>query len=188
MVVGPFRTQLVRLGCGASSSPRQTVSPLAIQHTQTRMQPDRAPGRAGGSTIAAAATAAAVSAATSSTPQLVSTVWQVGGLPTEVLELPASGGQGGWHGERLTFLPPLQCCPASPPAHILPAPPHLARSNTPLRRPAARSAAHHSRQPWRRSLLPALLAQPAPASGRAGGRGLHLQPGHGTEATLGRLA
>ncbi|KAI7835523.1 hypothetical protein COHA_010569 [Chlorella ohadii] len=40
--------------------------------------------------LAAAATAAAVSAA-STIPQLTSTVWEVGGLPTEVLELPASG-------------------------------------------------------------------------------------------------
>lgn len=69
---------------------------------------DRAPARPGSTTIAAAATAAAVSAATTALPQISSTVWEVGGLPTEVLELPAAGGQAQAAASGLTVLP-LAC-------------------------------------------------------------------------------
>lgn len=75
---------------------------------------------------------------------------------------------------------PSRCCPA-----------HLALVTSiplpPPCRPSAHSAAHHSWQPWRRSVLHPLHARSAPTAGRAGGRGLHLQPRHGAEATLGRL-
>ncbi len=77
---------------GSSSSGRRALIARTIERVGSRISSipsaDHTLRRPSG--LAAAATAAAVSAA-STMPQLTSTVWEVGGLPTEVLELPASG-------------------------------------------------------------------------------------------------